>query len=487
MSIKVKAVRGIVWSAIQSWGTQAASLLVFFLLARLLSPEAFGLVALASVFLAFMQVFLNQGFTQVLIQREALEPEHIDTAFWTNLTIGIVLTLISLATADVVADWFQQAQLAPMLRGFSVLFVITALGNVQQALLERKLAFRAIAVRWLLGTVVGGCVGVGMALNGFGVWSLVSQQLVQELVGTLVLWKSSPWRPGFKVSVKHFHHLFSFGISLVGFNLLNFLNTRADDFLIGYFLGPVALGYYSIAYRILGVMTQLLITTGNQVALPTFSRLQENPEKFRNAFYTATELTALISFPIFLGVAALAPELVLLLFGEQWLPSIPVLQVLSFAGIFRSINFFKSSVFVALGKPHWSLWFGLLNAGLNVIGFTIAVRWGIVAVASAYVIRGYCVFPINQWAIGKLIQIPILNYLKRFVAPVSGSAIAVIIILLIKQGFSSTLNSQLLLMVCVFSGCFVYGFIIRLLSPNLFQKLLELARLVRMRSSDQNA
>jgi PST family polysaccharide transporter len=457
MIFREKIFKGIVWSAIQNWGSQVGSLIVFFLLARLLAPEAFGLVALANIFLAFMQIFLNQGFAQVLIQRQKLEPESINTAFWTNLAIGIFLSVIGFTTAGLVAQLFQEPQLRPILQGFSPLFVIASGGNIQQALLERNLAFKAMAFRTLAGTFIGGLVGVVMAVCGFGVWSLVSQQLMQEFVGSLALWKASNWRPKFLFSFKHFQLLFSFGSSILGFNLLRFFSTRADDFLIGYFLGPVALGYYSIAYRTLQVMTQVLLKTSTQITLPVFSRLQEEIARFRQAFYTATRLTSAIAFPIFIAVAILARELILLAFGEQWLPSVPVLQVLAFVGIVKSVSFFKDSVFIALGKPSWSLWLGLLNVGLNLIGFAIAVRWGIVAVALAYTIRGYLVFPITQWVISRLLQTPLLSYLRQFLVPLSSSLVMAIAILTSKYFLLGSLNSPVLLALCLLIGAIAYS------------------------------
>jgi PST family polysaccharide transporter len=180
MNIKQKAIQGVVWSVIQNWGSQAGSLIVFLILARLLTPEAFGLVALANVFLAFMQIFLEQGFTQALIQRQELEPEHLDTAFWTNFFSGILLTIIGFAFASSVANIFNQPKLIPILQCFSGLFVINSLSHVHQAILSRELAFKIMAVRTLIGILIGGIVGVVMAVSGFGVWSLVSQQVVFE-------------------------------------------------------------------------------------------------------------------------------------------------------------------------------------------------------------------------------------------------------------------------------------------------------------------
>ncbi|NJP10991.1 MAG: lipopolysaccharide biosynthesis protein [Leptolyngbyaceae cyanobacterium RU_5_1] len=485
MSIKGKTVRGVIWSAIQNWGSQVGSLIVFFFLARLLEPEAFGLIALANVFLAFMQVFLEQGFAQALIQRREVEPEHLDTAFWTSLVIGISLTIVGVTTASSVAGWFRQPQLAPILQWLSLLFLLSSLSSVQQAILGRAFAFKAIATRSLIGTFVGGVCGIILALRGFGIWSLVGQQLLQEFMGVLVLWRASHWRPGFKFSAKHFNDLFGFGVNILGFNFLGFLNNRADDFLIGYFLGSTALGFYSVAYRVLTVMTQLLVHTSNQVALPAFSRLQEDSERFRKAFYSATQLTSLIAFPIFLGVMLLAHELVISLFGKQWLPSVPVLQILSCVGILRSVTYFKGSIFMALGKPSWRLWLGVLSAGLNVIGFVIAVRWGIVAVAWAYLIRACIVFPIGQWAVSKLIQTPLLTYLRQFTAPLFCSLLMAIAILGTKQLLGSFFMPQILLIICGGIGAIAYILAIRYLAPGLLQQLLDLARSASDQSNHQ--
>lgn len=475
MSIKQKAIRAAIWSVIQNWGSQAGSLLVFFVLARLLTPTDFGLVALANVFLAFMQLLLNQGFAQAIIQREELDAEHLDTAFWTNLGIGAILTVIGFGSASWVADLFKQPQLIPILEGLSFVFVLNSLSSVQQAYLERKFAFRATAVRSLIAMVVSGIVGVGLAFFGYGVWSLVAQQLAYDAVAAIVLWSASDWRPHFRFSGEHFQHLFSFGISILGFNFLSFINTRSDDFLIGYFLGTESLGYYSVAYRILTVMSQLLIGTSKQVALPTFSRLQLEPDRFRNAFYAATELTSAIAFPVFLGNATLAPEIVRAFFGEQWLPSVPVMQVLSFVGLFRTVTYFKSSVFMALGKPSWNLWLGLLSCLLNVTGFAIAVRWGIVAVAYAYLFRAFVLFPIGQWAISLLIKMPLLEYLQQFLSPLLSALTMAAILWMTKAFLDNYFNSYLILVIGVAIAPIIYGTSIRLLAPKLWQKLLDLA------------
>lgn len=486
MSIKQKAIQGALWSVVQSWGSQAGTLIIFFILARLVDPQSFGLIALANVFLGFMKLFLEQGFGKAIIQREDLEREHLNTAFWINLAVGVVLATIGFSISGWVANAFKEPGLTPILRCFSVLFIVSALNQVQQAILERKFEYKAIAARWLVATFAGGAIGIFMAWRGFGVWSLVVQQLVYESIGSLTLWLCSDWRPGFKVSVRHFRDLFGIGVHIMGFNYLSFFNTRINDFLVGYFLGATALGYYTVAYKVLNVMTQLLVNTTRDVALPTFSRLQSDPERFRRAFYKATQLTSTVAFPTFLGMAVLAPELNLLLFGEQWAPSIPLMRVLAFMGVLRAITFFKGSVFIAMGKPAWWFRLSLLNAVLNLIGFAIALPYGIMAVTAASVIRGYLVFPIGQWAVSKLIQERLSTYLATFVAPVSSALAMAAVILITKSVLQDVLKPLELLIVGTAIGGAVYISMIYLISPKLFTELIGIAKMVASRSKTQS-
>jgi PST family polysaccharide transporter len=486
MNLRQQAAKGIVWSAIQKIGNQGVSFVVFFCLARLLAPEAFGLIALASVFLAFVQIFLNQGFAEAIVQREELEPEHLDTAFWVSLIISILLTIISISIADIVAQGFQQPELTPIIRWLSLGFLLSAFNSVQQAIFRRNLAFKPLAIRSLVASFFGGIVGVTMAFLGCGVWSLVGQQLTNNIAGILVLWWASDWKPGFKVSKKHFHELFHFGINILGFNLLNFFNRRSDDFLIGYFLGPTALGYYTIAYRLLLLMTNLLTNTMAQVALPTFSRLQSQPEKMRRAFYTATQLSSLVAFPAFLGMAILAPEIVPLVFGENWLPSVPVMQILSIIGILHAIEYFNQSVILAMGKPDLRLKINAVNAVGNVIGFLVVVHWGIIAVAAAYVIRGYLFLPLPLWAIYKLIKINFKTYVSQFFAPLVSAIIMVSLITAIKIYGGDILSLPVLIAICTATGILTYSLMIRWLAPKLFQQVITLiASLIPHRKTPQ--
>lgn len=476
MNLRQKTATGIAWSSIESLGGQALYFIVFLLLARLLGSEAFGLVSLAGVFISFMMVFADQGLSDAIVQRQDLEPEHLDTAFWSNLGISGLLTLITLAAAAPVAIFFKQPKLTPIIGWLSLTFLISGLSSVQQSLLRRQLAFKTLALRSLLSMSIAGAVGVVMAYYGCGVWSLVGQQLVNRLVAVLTLWWVSDWRPGWKFSLKHFRELFSFGINLLGGSILSFFSIRSDDFLIGYFLGPVALGYYSIAYRLLVAMTQILNATIQRVALPTFSKLQSEPAKLEQAFLAATQLVSFITFPAFLGVAALAPEIIQTLFGEQWLPSAPVMQFLALSGITQSLFTVSGLVLAAVGKPSWNLRIMFLHTIFNVSGFAIAVRWGIVAVAASLAIWAYLILPIQLWAIYKLLRIKLATYFAQFFAPLGGALIMAVVVLGIKHFLSGVANSFTLLFAGIVIGAMTYLTLILLIAPQLLWQVIDLCR-----------
>jgi O-antigen/teichoic acid export membrane protein len=479
MKLRQKAAKGIIWSVIQKWGRAGVSSVTFIVLSRLLVPEQFGLVALATTFTDFVEIFLDMGLSAAIIQRTDLDREHLDTAFWIGILTSGLLTTAGIATAGIVATLYKEPKLAPVLSWLAVGFVLSALSSTQTAILQRDLAFKSLAARSLIATIVSGVISVGMAFAGFGVWSLVALELTRGVAGAIVLWTASDWRPGFHVSRKHYKELFGFGVSVLGNNVLKVVITRSDDFLIGFFLGPTLLGYYTIGYKLLLVIIRLVNGITNAVAFPAFSRLQEKPERMRLAFYKVTQYTSLLAFPIFIGMATLAPEIVLAVFGDKWAPSIPVMQVLASIGILQSVLFFNGSVMRASGKPSWEFGIMLVNAIFSVIGFLVSVHYGIVAVAASFVIVGYLLAPVSYVAVRKLIKIQFSTYLRQYAAPLLASLFMVMGMMVLKYVINiQGTNLYLQLSMYVLTGGLIYLFIIGLTARPLYWQLLEIVSLV---------
>jgi O-antigen/teichoic acid export membrane protein len=412
-SLQRRVTRGLTWTVVETWGRQGLNLVVFVILARLLTPLDFGLVALATVFVALAQLLVDQGLGDALIQRREITREHIDTAFWAAVATGLLLTLIGLLIAEPVATALEQPRLAAILQVLSLSFVLGAFTSIQIALMRRAFEFRALALRAVGAALGGGAIGIGMAAAGLGAWALVGQQLASAAISVLLLWWVSPWRPGLRFSRAHFRDLFRFGLNVVGSDTLSFVSRNVDNLLIGVVLGPVPLGYYAVAYRILAVTQALLVNVARKIAFPAFSRLQGDPQRLRRAYYRLTRSMSVLIMPGYIALAIAAPELIVSLFGSTWEESGPVAAVLFLIGPVLTVQAFAASLLNAAGHPEVVLRFRLITSLTNVIGFLIAVPFGIVAVAAAFVLRGYLLLPLILRWMGVYGAIPPREYLAQ--------------------------------------------------------------------------
>lgn len=475
MNLGERALRGVAWSAVRNWGSRLISFGVFIVLARMLDTTAFGLVSLAGAYIAFVRVFVDQGFADAIIQRDDLDDAHLDTAFWVNLGLSVVFMGASIAAAPWIAALFGEPTLAPVVRWLSPSFVLAALAGVQQALFQRDLDYQTLAVRELIAALVGGGIGVAMAWNGYGVYSLVGMLLGERTAAVVVLWAASTWRPGFDARAKHFRDLFSFGINIVGSNLLNYVNTRADNLIIGYALGAEALGFYEIAYQLFQSGTIVITQTVSSVAFAAFSRMQADIEQMRKSFYAATQTMSVIAFPMFLGAAAVAPELIGTFFGAKWLPlSAQTFQVLSLIAVLHALFYFNSAVMLAAGKPNWRLGISVLNAVTNVTAFAIVVQYGIVAVAAAYVVRGYVLAPLSLVLMRWLIGIEWGTYLVAFVAPLVSTLAMLAAVLSARWALLDLVSPPVVLLACVPLGALTYTLTLWLIAPKRVQQIRRL-------------
>ena len=352
-----RVARGLTWTLLDTWGSQLLGLLIFTLLANLLVPQDFGLVALAAVFVSLGQLFADQGLGDAVIQRKSITRRQLDTAFWVAMITGTLLTLGGIALAPLIALAVNEPRLTPIIQALSIIFVLVALTSIQMGILRREMDFRSLAVRKLLAIGLGGVVGIAMALNDFGPWALVGQQITMAAVTVVTLWAVSPWRPGFSFAGEDFVSLFSFGWKVVSTDLLAFVSRNTDNLLVGVFLGPTALGFYAIAYRILDTSQVLLVAAARRLAFPAFSRIQHDAERVKRAYKRVTRATAAITLPGYIGLALVASEAIVVLFGPQWAPSVPVAMLLFLIGPVHTIQSFSGSVLTAVGHPEVALEF----------------------------------------------------------------------------------------------------------------------------------
>lgn len=471
------ATRGVVWSAVQTLGSRLLTVATFVLLAHLLEPRAFGLVAFASVAIAFLTIFVQQGFGQALVQTPTLEKRHLDTAFWVSLGFGTVLALVVVALSVPVAHLFALPEVAPVLQVLSLGFVLSALSSTQVAILQRRMAFRSLAIRLTVANLVGAVLGVVLALLGAGVWALVAQTLSAAAVSVGIVWTVSDWRPGLAVTRATYRELFSFSRNVVGQNIAGFFLRRSDDFFIGAFLGPTLLGIYSVAYRLLIVMMDISINTVSGVALPTFSRLQAEPERLRRAYFAATRVSAVVALPIFCFTIVAAPEVIHVCFGPRWDASIPVMRVLSLIGVANTLTNFNATVLTSVGRPDLALRFMLIASVTNVIGVVVAVHWGILAVAWALVLRNFLIgSPLSITYVSRTLGFGYRQYFSSYTTALAASAVTMLAVLGVQVALDSVTGDLVRLLVMALAGALIYLLAIRLLDRALLADLVSYAR-----------
>jgi O-antigen/teichoic acid export membrane protein len=474
--LRVEAARGVVWSAIDAWGTRIITLLVLVVLGRELSPAAFGLVALGVAVVDFGRLLVDQGFSRTIVQRTEIDDSHLDTAFWTAVTSGALLTTIAMVLAPTVATHFGEPQLTSVLRALSLNLVLASLTTTQTAILQRDLRFRGLAARRLFSVIASGGMAVTLALLGAGVWALVAQQLTHSIVAASILWAVSPWRPGFRASRRRFKEMFGFASTTLGIEIVGYFGRRGDDLLVGAFLGATALGVYSVAFRILTIVIELFTSTINAVAFPVFSRLQNDPPRLRRALHSATSASSAVAFPAFLGLAVLAPEFVRAVLGEQWERSADVLQILALVGVLRSVTYFNRSLLLALGKPAWELGWSSLTAATKVMAFAIGYHWGLEGVAWAVVIQGYLLAPAGVWLINRATPIDPVRYASQFIRPVACSLAMVAVIVPVRMALPDGMPATAALAIGVVVGAVVYTGTLAVAAPALLRELVATGR-----------
>lgn len=453
-SLLGKVVRQTSWSALQQVGVKGIRFLVYLGFARLLLPRHFGLVAEAAIITALLRTGAHMGLKTALVQQEAVDDTDLSTAVWASLALGALILPIALALGPVAKAIFDQPLLVELVPALALASVFTTFGIVPQAVLERKLDFRSLSLVRLGAGIAGGGIGLGLAVAGLGVWSLVVHSVVVAAVTSAGVWWRArpPLQPDF--SWFRLRRLIRFGSAYTGEQFLNTVSRRADDFVIGVFLGDSALGIYRIAYIALEALTGVLGRAANAVALPVFSRAGDETHLLRGRFLQAVEIAVLVALPAWSGFAIVADTAVPMLFGEQWIDAVPTVRVLAAVGFGHSVLLLNASAMYALGRSDLQLRLAALYALVNVIGFTIGVRWGITGVAAALALETYLTAPVELTLLQKLIDLRWRPYLEKFWRPLIATGAMVIgLVGLRRTGFE---GSAVTLLVSIAGGAFLY-------------------------------
>ena len=327
-SLKDKTVKGASWSFIDNIAGQGITFLVGLVLARLLTPEEYGLIGIITIFIAVFNSIVDSGFSNALIRKKDAKDIDYNTVFISNLVVSVVLFGVLFLCAPVISRFFNQPQLIPLLRVMGSIVIINAFAIIQRTIFVKNVDFKTQTKVSLISSITSGVVGIGMAVSGCGVWSLVGQQISRQFLNTALLWFYSQWYPKLQFSFQSFRELFSFGWKLLVSGLIDTVWREIYQVIIGKCYTPATLGQYTRAQQFASICSSNLSTVVQRVSFPVLSSVQDDKVRLKNGYKRIIKVTMLLTFTLMLGLAAVAKPMILALIGEQWLPCVPFLQII---------------------------------------------------------------------------------------------------------------------------------------------------------------
>ena len=484
-SLKRRATAGMIWSSIESWGQQLLQFALFAVLARLLGPEAFGIVAMAMILTTFANLLvLHGGWNEALVQRPDLDPRHTDSAFWALLAGAVVLAAVVAVAARPLAAALEQPSLAAVTAALGLSLPLGVLGVVPAALLRREFRFAPLALRTLFGTVAAGLVAVPMALAGYGVWSLVAFQLTMPAIQTAVLWQAHPWRPGLRFSRPHLRELGGYVAGVLGERSLLAVEIVVPLIVVGAAAGAAALGHFTTARKILDLMIDLLVKPVTQVAMPSFAGAAADAARVRTVLTVGTQVAALLVFPGHVGLILVAPDLVPLIFGAAWTPVVPVLQVMALSGLALPFVMLTTALMHGTGHTTAQLGVAVLSTAVFVLLLLAMPGSSLVQVALAYVLRSAILLPVRFRTVRRVTGIDPLPSLRATVPLILAAALMAAAVLAVQHASDGLVGPLLAVLRDAAVGGLVYVAAVALLGRRLVTDLAgSLRSLARVRGA----
>jgi len=485
MSLESRTVRGIGWSATSKIAQLLMSILISAILARLLTPSDFGLIAMVLVFSNFVAIFSGFGLQSAIVQKKEVSDEALSSIFWINVGLGALLTLALAASAPLIAAFYSQPELTPIVVFISTTFFIISFGNVPYGLLTKRMNFKALAVIESCATAISGSIAIFLAFSGYGVWSLAWYTVLSNVFMVFFSWIYARWAPHFLLGLQHVKGLLGFGANLTGSTLVNYFAQNMDNLLIGRFLGSAPLGFYNLAYNLLLLPTSNISDVVGRVMFPALSTIQHDKQLVRDSYVTANRYIAAVAFPLMTWILVTAPQLIRVVYGPKWISVIPLIQIFALAGIEQSIGKNVWWIFTSQGRTDLMFKLSIFTTIVIVISFFVGLRGGVEGVVIAYTVALYLTaYPI--FAIGfRLIDMKV----KRALAPLWSATLAALTLGIVafllqisleKLGVTQNLT---ILAIVTAASLLTYSVVLFLLDKELFAGIVRL--LGHLRSDDR--
>ena len=394
-NLQKQTISGVIWSFIERFSVQGVLLLTTVFMARILSPEDYGLIGMLGIFMALSQVFIDGGFSSALIQLKNKKEEDFSTVFYINISVSIILYVLLFITSPYISDFYNQPMLTAITRVYSLCLIINSLSSTSRTMLTIRIDFKKQSKISLISALFSGIIGITFAFDGYGVWALVAQTISQSISNTLLCFYIVKWHPSFVFSVSSFKKLFSFGSKLLLSSIINSVYNNLYSLVIGKKFTSSDLGYYSRANHFAQFTGSNISDILNRVCFPILSRIQDDDSKLITVYRKYIKMTGFLMFPLVTLLCVSSKHLILLLLGEKWINSIPLLQILSVGYLFNGIVVINLNLLYVKGRSDLVLKLEIIKKTIAIIILIISTLFSLKIVCIGFVVYTLIAFYLN--------------------------------------------------------------------------------------------
>ncbi|WP_312654091.1 lipopolysaccharide biosynthesis protein [Proteiniclasticum sp.] len=475
--------KSLIWKLLERSGTQGIQFIVQIVLARLLLPEEYGIIAIVMVFILLANVFVQSGFNTALIQKKDADEVDFSSVLYLSLIVATVLYIIIYFTAPFVANFYNQSLLVPVLRVLSITLFIGAFNSVQNAFVAKYMLFKKLFASSLGAVITSGLVGIVAAYSGLGVWALVAQQLTNQLSVAIILWFTVKWRPRLLFSFKRVKTLFSYGSKLLASGLLDTLYSNLRTLIIGIIYTPATLGFYNRGQQFPQLIVSNIDGSIQSVMLPALSSQQDNKKRVKEMMRRAIVSSSFLIFPMMVGMAVVAEPLVKIVLTEKWLAAVPFLQIFCFSYALMPIHTANLQAINAMGRSDIFLRMEVIKKIIGLIILGISLPFGVYVIALGQVVSGIISTFINAYPNKQLLD---YSYKEQWIDIMPSLVIAVIMGGIVYWFKYFNFATWQILILQVFVGIFIYVGLAKVFKIESFGYLIRTIKEFKKKRSDIN-
>lgn len=407
-----KTVRGVGWSTADAVAKYGISFVVSIILARMLGPDTYGLIGIIMIFTSFFSVLVDSGFTNAIIRKQDAKEVDYCTVFWTNISLSLALALILFFSAGLISEFFKRPELVALTKVMSCIVIFDALCIVQRTKLTKNIDFKTQTIVTIISSSVSGLVGIGMAVSNLGVWSLAGQQISNQFLNMVFLWRANRWLPKMIFSWRSFKEMWNFGWKLMISGVFNTISTDIYGIVIGKKFSPTILGQYSRAESFAGIFSRNITRIVSRVSFPVLSNIQDEPERFKSAYRRIIRTTMLPTFILMLGLTAVAKPLIFILLGEKWIECASFLQIICLYLMLNPLHALNLNAIQVMGRSDLTLYLNIIKTTLSIIPILLGVFFNIYWMLFGSMVLGYFCLYLNTIFSKKQLNYSLLEQIK---------------------------------------------------------------------------